>query len=87
MKISQPHIGSALLWIIAILGVILVVAAGLIWGKTFLLTEGLDSSQVNTYTNAINKTQQVQNKVNNLNDTNSKTMDKLNQLQKQPSAY
>ncbi len=56
--------GSAVVWLV-IGGVVLaaIVVAFLVWGKVFLLTTGLDSTQVNSYTRAIDSANQIKQKI------------------------
>lgn len=63
-----------------------IIGAGVyFWGHTFMYTEGISETQVNTYQNAIDGANNVQEKVNN---SNKKAVDKLNQIQNSaPSTY
>lgn len=81
--------GSALVWIIAILVVLGIAAVGFMWwGKIFLLTTGTDSSQVGSYTKAIDSANQLQQKVENTNQNGTNSVDQLNSVKgKLPQGY
>ena len=75
--------------IFIILGGLLLVGAiavgVFLWGNVFMYTEGISETQVNTYTEAIEKTNDLQEKVN---VRNQDAADKLQQIQNSaPKTY
>ncbi|MBI4009091.1 hypothetical protein HY357_02565 [Candidatus Roizmanbacteria bacterium] len=56
--------GSSGVWLfIAIVFIILFTIAAVIWAKIFLVTSGIDSQQVDTYKNALDKANDLRQKI------------------------
>lgn len=56
--------GSMVVWLILLIVLVVIsVAFGLIWTKVIMVSTGIDQNQVNTYKNAIDKANDVKQKI------------------------